>query len=176
MEAAATAPEAKGAYFDMWGLLRRRRGRIALGVFVGAALAVAACAVFGPWYESNARLLVDRKRLETAPLSGPQQGQPPEDYLSTHILIITSPKVVGRAIEKGNLAGLATLRGKAEPTQEILDSLLVTRDPPKPGVVPSNEILNLNFRGGSRDDCGKILDAIIASYQEFLEETYRSRS
>src|SRR5437667_6389965 len=128
MVAEATSPEQKLAYFDVVGLVRRRKGPIGLGLFAGMALAAAACVVLGPWYESNARLLVVRKRLETAPLSGPPQGQPPEDYLSTHILIITSPKVVGRALQTGHLAALATLRGKAEPTREILDSLLVTRD------------------------------------------------
>src|SRR5438128_10713995 len=176
MVAEATSPEQKLAYFDVVGLIRRRKGRIALGLFAGMALAAAACVVLGPWYESNARLLVVRKRLETTPLSGTPQGQSPEDYLSTHILIITSPKIVARAIDTGHLTELPWLRRKEEPTREILDSLLVSRDPPKPGVVPSNEVLNLNFRGRVRDDCGKVLDAIIASYQEFLTDTCRSNT
>jgi polysaccharide biosynthesis transport protein len=176
MEAAGTTSEEKWAYLDVGGLVRRRKGRIALGVFVGVALAVAACAVIGPWYESSARLLVSRKQLVTTPLSGTSPGQAPEDYLSTHILIITSPEIVGQAIEEGRLANLPCLRGKREPVREILDSLQVTRDPPKPGVVPSNEILNLSFRGRNRDDCAPVLKSIIDSYLEFLKETYRSQS
>lgn len=176
METEGTTPAEKWAYLDLLGLVRRRKGRIALGVFAGVALAAAACAVIGPWYEASARLLVIRKRLETAPLSGAPPGQPPEDYLSTHILIITSPKIVGRAIETGDLEKLACLRDKEEPERVILDSLLVTRDPPKPGVVPSNEILNLSFRGRSQDDCARVLESIIASYNQFLQEAYRNRS
>lgn len=176
METEVTAPAEKWAYLDLLGLVQRRKGRIALGVFAGVALAAAACAVIGPWYEASARLLVIRKRLDTTPLSGAPQGHLPEDYLSTHILIITSPKIVGRAIENGDLAKLAGLGDKEEPARAILDSLQVTRDPPKPGVVPSNEILNLSFRGRFRDDCGRVLESIITSYQEFLQEAYRNRS
>lgn len=176
METEVTTPAEKWAYLDLLGLVRRRKGRIAVGVLAGVALAAAACAAIGPWYEASARLLVIRKRLETAPLSGAPQNQPPEDYLSTHILIITSPKIVGRAIETGGLAKLTCLWDKEEPAREILDSLLVTRDPPKPGVVPSNEILNLSFRGRFRDDCARVLESIITSYQEFLQAAYRNRS
>jgi polysaccharide biosynthesis transport protein len=198
----ATAP-GKGeghAHLSLGRVLRRHRWRIALGVVVGLSLGVLFGALTGPWYESTAQLLVIKNRLDTAPISGPSPEQRPDDYLSTHMLLIASPRVVERAVKKEKLetlpcfsrdgvvdrskASLARLiLGPGRPvteqervTDEIIDSLLVTRDAQRPGVTPSNEVLILTFRGKVGEDCRKVLRAVIASYEAFLRETYRDVS
>jgi uncharacterized protein involved in exopolysaccharide biosynthesis len=186
-------------YQEVWQILCRRKGRLLAMVLLGLALAAAYCAVSGPWYDSSAQLLVIKKRLDTTPLSGPDHVRVQEDYLSTHMLLITSRRVIARAIEKGDLNNLeqfqdkggfrrelsdwvngsmlgAESEGRREEklTTDIIKHLMVTRDAQKPGVSPSNEVINLGFRGKVAADCPKVLDAIIASYQEFLKETYRN--
>jgi capsular exopolysaccharide synthesis family protein len=187
------------AYQAVGDLLRRRGWRIALGALAGLALAVLYCVLFGPWYESTAQVLVLRKRLETSPISGPDQGRPQEDYLSTHILLITSPRVVGQAVARGKLQQLKEFReedrlatqlqawlprgGGADESEggdekrvarQIIRSLTVSRDPPRPGINPSNEVLTLEFQGKVAEEGPAVLNAVIDSYQAFLKDTYRN--
>jgi uncharacterized protein involved in exopolysaccharide biosynthesis len=187
------------AYLEVWQIFWRRKGRILLALLLGLGLATAYCEVAGPRYDSTTQLLVIKKSLNTMPISGPDQARVPDDYLSTHMLLITSRQVVGRAIEKCNLQNLEQFQDKGglkrdvtdwasrtllgvEPdgqredrlTTAIIDSLVVTRDAQRPGINPSNEVINLSFRGHVPGDCPKVLNAIIGSYQEFLQETYRN--
>jgi capsular exopolysaccharide synthesis family protein len=186
------------AYHLFADVVRRRKWRILLCLVLGLAGAVVYCLLAGPWYESSAQVLVIKKRLETSPISEPGQGRPQEDYLATHMLLITSPRVVGKAIQKNRLQELEQLRnadvlhemlnplrsrllgqgsgdaGDDRPVKEIIRSLSVSRDSPKPGLSPSNEILNLSFNGRAAGDCPVILNAIIDSYQECLKDTYRN--
>jgi uncharacterized protein involved in exopolysaccharide biosynthesis len=187
------------AHQQLWQMLRRRRACILFMLLVGLSAAVAFCTLAGPWYDSSTQLLVIKKRFETAPISQADPARAQEDYLSTHMILIASRRVIVRAIEKENLqdleqfhnrrdlkqavmelAGplLASAEPETQPEQklatDIINALIVSRDAPKPGINPSNEILNLSIRGQVAADCPKVLNAIIASYQEFLQETYRN--
>jgi capsular exopolysaccharide synthesis family protein len=187
------------AYQALGNLLRRRGWWIACGALAGLVLAVLYCVLFGPWYESSAQVLVLRKRLETSPISGPDQGRPQEDYLSTHILLMTSPRVVGQAVARGKLQQLKEFRQEdrlatqlkaclarcgvgGEPegedqervARQIIRSLSVGRDPPRPGINPSNEVLTMEFEGKVAEEGPAVLNAVIDSYQAFLKETYRN--
>ena len=187
------------AYQEVWNILRRRKGRILLSILLMMAFATAYCALAGPWYDSTAQLLVIKKRLDTTPITGPDQVRAQDEYLSTHMLLITSRRVIGQAIEKGDLQSLEQFQSKGGLRQELADwatrsivgagpdlpreeklttdiinSLVVTRDAQKPGINPSNEVINLSIRGKVACDCPKILNAIVGSYQDFLQETYRN--
>ena len=194
-----SAEQGLPAYLEVWQIFVRRKGRIVLAVLLGLGLAALFCAVTGPRYDSATQLLVIKKRLDTMPITGPDQNRPPDDYLSTHMLLITSRRVIDRAIEKGNLRELDQFQEKGgwrheitdwashnllgveaevQPdeklTTDIINSLVVTRDAQRPGISPSNEVINLSFRGNMSGDGPKVLNAIIASYQDFLQETYRN--
>jgi succinoglycan biosynthesis transport protein ExoP len=195
------APHRQGiaAYQEVWEIVRRGKWRILLLVVLGLAAGAAYGALTGPWYDSSAQMLVIKKRLDTTPISGPDQARAQEEYLSTHILLMTSRRVINRAIEKGDFQHLQqfrtnnglkkrasdwvsqTLLGKTPDgpsetsiARDVVGGLVVGRDVAKPGINPSNEILNISFRGKVPEDCPRILDAIISSYQEFLGETYRN--
>jgi uncharacterized protein involved in exopolysaccharide biosynthesis len=114
------------------------------------------------------------------------------------MLLVTSRKVIARAIEKGELQNLEQFKTSefggglfdwgSEPvlapqfdterteklTTEIIESLVVMRDAARPGVSPSNEVLNLSYRGRDASAGPQVLNAVIASYQEFLRDTYRN--
>jgi len=182
---------------SLWRVIRRRRWKIAVGVVVGLSLGVLFGVLTGPWYESTAEILVVKKQLQTEPLSGPNRDVRQDDYLATHMLLITSPRVVERAVKTEKLETLRCfsqdgvldrakaalfrlLLGPGRPiseqervTQVIVDSLVVSRDAQKPGTPPSNEVMIVTFRGKDADDCKKVLNAVIASYKSFLQESYR---
>jgi capsular exopolysaccharide synthesis family protein len=186
-----------GPFQQVWRVCRRRKGRILVAVVLGLGLAALYAAKAGPWYDSTAQLLVVKKRHETSPISGPDQAHPPEDYLATHMLLITSDRVIRQAIQRGKLEDLEQARqedvgrqiaqwtaqhvlgrmppGPSESTlaKAITGALRVSRDAQRPGLSPSNEILILSYRGKAAADCPRVLDAVIASYQAFLMETYR---
>src|SRR5438132_5223818 len=181
-------------------VLRRKRW-LAAGVLLAIASAFVFHQLSGPWHKANAQLLVRKKSLVTSPISGPPSpGQPQDDYLATHMLIIRSPRVVGEAVAKGNMVSLAGLQqqgglataihslsssilaehGEGSPelrlTKSIVDGLKVSADNPKPGLGVSHEVINVTFQGRDAKVCAKVLDAIIASYQDFLRDTYKSGS
>ncbi len=188
------------AYLEAWRIVRCRKWRILVVVVLALSAGAAYALLDGPWYDATAQLLVIKKRLETTPISGPDQARAQEEYLSTHILLITSPRVILQAVRKGDLGSLDqfhsrggltknvahwishSLLGQPEagpPSEEkmaheIIRALVVGRDAQRPGISPSNEILNLSFRGRAAADCPRVLEAIIASYQDFLKETYRN--
>src|SRR5207245_11209788 len=87
--ALAESPETLG-YLNLWQIVRRRKWRVLLGVFTCLILGTAYLVLSGPQYESTAAVLVLKKRLETAPISGPNQDpRQLEDYLATHMQVIT---------------------------------------------------------------------------------------
>jgi uncharacterized protein involved in exopolysaccharide biosynthesis len=189
------------AFQDVWQAIVRRKWRILATIVLAVAVGCGYCLYAGPWYTSTAQLLVIKKRLETTPISGPDQPHVvQDDYLSTHMLIIASRRVIAQGIQKGDLQSLSQFQkkdglkkkftdwitssifgetpGSGGPedrmADEIVNSLVVSRDAQKPGHNPSNEIINLSYRGKTAADCPRVLNAIIESYQEFLSENYRN--
>jgi capsular exopolysaccharide synthesis family protein len=152
----------------------RRKALLALGLAVGLLLAGLIYARATPVYESSAQVLVVKKRPDNLPLPG-AEGRPPalEDYLATHQVLVRSPLIVGRAVEKGKLRGLPTFAGEPNPTAAIIDALKVNREV---NAASTTNILALSFRGPVGQDCPTVLNAVLDSYKEFLDVTYRNVS
>ncbi len=199
IESAATDSSETQA-FKFWEIVRRRKWRIALGVVVGLAAAIGFHQLTGPWYESTAQLLVIKKKppqvLELGPAGHILEAQ---DYLPTHLVVITSHPIVRPAVDKYRLQDLDSFQqqsllggiinsvsrlifpaqpAKGSPeeaaTKAISDSLVVSSASPKFGEPPSREVFYLSFRGKVSEDCRTILNAVAASYQDFWRNLYRN--
>jgi capsular exopolysaccharide synthesis family protein len=156
-----------------YGLLRsawRHKTLVILGVVVGLVLGVLYYSQQAPVYQSGAQVLVIKKSPAfSLPGSDPVGGY--DDFLATHQVLIRSPLVVARAVQKGNLKQLKSFRDlPGDPTGALISSLRVTRE------KDTNNILDLTYRSHVAEDCGTVLNALIASYQEFLEAKYRNVS
>ena len=176
----------QGSAFDVLGVVWRRKW-VALCVLV-------LCVALGylyflnatPIFRSETQLLLIKK---DAKLSGDssQRGSPYggyEDALSTQILLVTSPRVVGQAVEDNvDLLRLPCFQGiepgdsadlKAAVTGAIKDGLKATRAGDR--NHPDPNVMNLAFESPVPEDCATVLDAIIRSYDKQLGEYYKDFS
>jgi capsular exopolysaccharide synthesis family protein len=130
-----------------------------------------------PVYQSTTQVLVIKKRSDAAlPIAG---GDPRvayvDDYMATHLVLLRSPLIIERAVKKKDLAAMKTFESSGDPVGQIVASLTVMRDA-KESPSGANNIIHLSFRGPVPEECGKVLAAVVESYQEFLDITYRNVS
>jgi len=188
-EAQTPEPASADSLFDFVGILWRRKW-IALVMLV-------ACGALGALYffqaervyQSSAQILLIKK--EKFPVAGNDAGRGPgryseygyEDTLSTHMILITSPLIVGRAVESHKLASLTSFRPEnPDPaddpaprvTRQIIAGLKASRGGEK--SAPDPNVMNLSFEGTDPGDCQTVVNAVIDSYQKFLGETYQNFS
>lgn len=195
-ESGALRAEEGQNYSRLWFTIWSHKWRIVTGVALGFLAAIFYHVSTGPWYESTARLLVIKKQLETAPISVPvNSSRVQEEYLPTHLMVIASPQVVKQAVLKNDLRSLGSFQRKDNSAQEFFDSIIrslfgekpkgspedgltksiigsLVCEIPKPGITPSHEILDVSFRAKEPEDCQRVLNAVISSYQDFLKDTY----
>jgi capsular exopolysaccharide synthesis family protein len=155
----------------------QRKVLVILGVVTGLALAILYYAQATPIYQSNAQVLVVKKISNAA---GPVSGGDPrmtvmEDYLGTHLVLLKSPLIAERAVEKlkklDRFNKLPSLAAATDPVGAIVGSLGVNREKDVSSGGPNN-IINMSYRSTVPEDCGIILAAIIESYKDFLDEKY----
>jgi capsular exopolysaccharide synthesis family protein len=154
----------------------QRKGLIVLGALVGLAAGLLLYAQRAPVYQATAQVLVVKKeRPDVMPMSGADpRSSFYDDYVATHMMLIKSPLIVERAVQKRDLGALSSFAGRGNPAGAIVGGLETTRDT-KDKVVVTN-IFNLTYRGPEAEDCPVVVAAVIDSYQEFLELTYRGYS
>ena len=151
----------------------KRKAFIGLGVLVGLILGILFFTQARPVYQSKAQVLVVKKRPDNV-TGMDTRNLAIEDYVATHQTLLKSPLIVERAVKKKNLGALECFAGEEDVTETILLSLTVARTRAA-GPTASN-VLDLAFRGGKADECPIVLNAIIDSYKDFLDETYRNIS
>jgi capsular exopolysaccharide synthesis family protein len=160
---------------SVWNLLKiawLRKWLVALGLILGVIGGSLYYAEQPEVYASRAQLLVVKKNSDALPIASADARFDFDDYLTTHIALIKSPLIVGRAVKKRDLGSLPAFTGRGDPTPAIIGSLTVSRDT-SDSKEASSKILNLSFRSSSAESCRVVLEAVIESYRESLEESYR---
>jgi uncharacterized protein involved in exopolysaccharide biosynthesis len=176
LETEAVAAPAQ-AHFSLLNMVWRRKSLILLGLVVGVVWGALDYAQRPPVYKVDAQVLVVKKRPDILPaVSGDVSFSYYEDYLATHQILIRSLLIAGRAAKKPAIAELKSLRGTSDPASRIISSLTVNREVARDAAGMAPNILNLSFRGEARDECAQILNAVLDSYKDFLDETYRNVS
>jgi polysaccharide biosynthesis transport protein len=157
-------------------VLAQHRWLVVLGAVVGLVGGLLSYAQRQPIYQSNASVLVVKKRSDALQVAGgdPRMGFY-EDYVATHLILIKSPIVIGHAVKKKELGTLKSFERMGDPTGAIIGGLIAGRDSTKEGSAPNN-IINLTYKGTQPEDTGLVLAAVISSYRDFLDETYRGVS
>jgi capsular exopolysaccharide synthesis family protein len=157
---------------NLLSALWQRKALVLFGLAVGTLVGVLVYLQRPPVYQSSAQVHVIKKRSEVIP--GPDgMALAYEDFIPTHLVLIRSPMIVRKAIERGNLTGLSSFAGQADPTGTIRGSLTAAREGSEPAAA-STGIINLSYRGPVPEECPLILQAVIDGYEEYLKEVSRN--
>jgi capsular exopolysaccharide synthesis family protein len=159
---------------NLFQIAWNRKSLLLLGAVCGLALAGLYYAQKPPVYQSAARVLVIKKQPDL-PVTGADSRQGTatyDDYIAAQAAVIRSELIVGRAVEKAGLGRLQSFAGQGNPTAAIIGSLVASRDAKDGG----GNVLDLSYKGPVSDECGVILMAVIRSYEDFLDDTYRNVS
>ncbi len=169
---------------DLLGILRRRKGLIALGLFVGVAAAVLYYVLTPPTFRAEMEILVGQKSgdlIKGANSSSSVEGvDTEEDVLSTHIQLLTSRRILKAAIEKHDLDEIKSVVEAVEsddnetPLTYILDNLAVTKG--GDGVARDAHTLKATYDDPSPSDCALILRAIFDEYKNYLDDHFAGTS
>ncbi len=159
-------------YLDLVKILWRRRLLVALTLLGAWVLAAVLYFVVPPVYESTAKLLVIKKSHHSVTSVG-QGDSEFETNLSVHQSLINSPAIIQGAIDEEQLLALPSLQHEELPVELITDSLFVEREQPEGQQDNNSAILSLAYRSTSADDCPQVLEALIDSYQGFLNRIHR---
>jgi capsular exopolysaccharide synthesis family protein len=148
----------------------RRKALLALGIALGLIVGAFVFARTTPVYQSKAQVMVVKKRPDN--VTGiDTRNLAIEDYVASHQALLKSPLIAERAVHQRDLHSLECLAGQADPAEAVLRALNVSRT--KVNGVTTNNILELSFRGTRADECATVVNAVIDSFKDYLEETYR---
>jgi len=175
------AAESSGQFRELLhyysAVLQRGWRLIAIAIVACLTLAAIYLATTTRMYEAKTRLLVLQSGGRPINLASndTNAGQDrSDDYIPTHALILSSPLVINHAIETVGLKNLPTLeaakRKGFDPAEDVLERLRVER----PDRLA--KILTVTYRAWSREEAIRMVNAIIASYHRFVEESFETKS
>jgi capsular exopolysaccharide synthesis family protein len=175
---ATDTPPARGGAPTVVQVLWQRRGLVLFGLVFGATLGLLRYSQKPPVYRASAQVLVVKKQEANA-LAGPTSAAAfavMDDYVATHLIVIRSPAIISRAVNKRGLGGLRSFAG-GNPVAAIQGGLTATRDAIKEGgSAAGNNVVNLTFHAPDPADAEAVLTAVIESYKDFLDENYKNTS
>ncbi len=156
--------------YDFLGMLVRGWLIVAVCIATTMTAAVIYLARAKPVYQASARLLVLQHGGQPINVAGSTTShdslfQAVDGYsntLTTHIMIIKSPLIVGRSLAAAGLKNLST--------GSVIGGLTVKLP------EPAARVLELSYKAGSADEAVKVVDSVIKSYDRFLQENYQKNS
>lgn len=177
-----TFDEDRGGSSSLSGLVEtfwRHKSPIFFGMTLGVLAAVLYYLQATPIYQADAQVLVVQKRPDRIS-SINTQGLAADDYVSTHLTLMKSPLIIESAIERHGLNSLRTLTDLSQryrdktPRELISERLWANRD--RSGGINATNVVNLSFQSPYKEECPIILNAIVDTYEAFLDETFRNVS
>ena len=161
--------EAEEAGFDFGGFLWRRAW---LGFLFGTIGTTAAYYYYlrqPVVYKATSQVLVIKQQADM-PVNSVNGFDPSgqSDPLASDVRLILSEVTVGPAITDGRLKELPSLSGSPNLPATILAGLSATR-------TVEGQILDISFKGSDPSDCAKVVNAVVASYDKSLRESYADK-
>ena len=150
---------------DIIGLIRRGQKTVLFGLFCGLLLGTLVYILLGPTYEASTKLAVSLK----ASVSDENTGDRTFSDRASHLQRIKSDAIVKKAVEAADLDQLDSLRDATDPVEAIADKIDVKRSSGDDRAFTN--IFDLSYESPSKDDAAAVVEAIVAAYQSYLEES-----
>jgi capsular exopolysaccharide synthesis family protein len=145
--------------FDIWGPLQRRKYLIALFSIIGAIFGYFYYINCPKVYSSNALLMIT---TQAPPSVMGSEFRADKDSLDKHASLIGSELVLRNASDRGNFDNMRSFADSNYPVGSLKEMLRV--------VPISKETLSIVCNGPDPDELPSILNEIIASYRNEIEE------
>ena len=160
--------EGNGAGIDMQRVLWGRLWLLLLFTLAGAGAGYMQFTRTPPIYQSSARALLVQQQ-QTLPIEGFGDFGKKSDPVNTHIALMRTPVILKKAVEQLSEEDLAVFQNR-NPMHAIAGGLSVYRS------NASDDILELSYTSGNRQQCQVALNAVMAGYISFLAETQQLSS
>ncbi|MFO0940324.1 MAG: polysaccharide biosynthesis tyrosine autokinase [Pirellulales bacterium] len=161
--------------FDLMEILNRRKPLIVTSGFMGVLLAAAYMMFMPPTFESTSRLLLMQSEAASLASNNNSVGDSvSQDLLATHMTLIQSPLIVNQALTNSMLSDLPSLVDQAgdRPTMRyVVDNLYISRG--GKGNAKNSHTLSVAFRHTNPEDAEKVVNAVVAQYQQFVAEKFK---
>ena len=166
---------------DLFGILKRRKGFLILGLFLGVGAAVLYFFLTPPTYRAEMEILVGQRSgsmAKGASNSEVEGSQTEEDELSTHIQLFTSRRILNAAIKNAELKRLPSFREVVRDGGSVMnylqDNLSVIKG--GEGVARDAHTLKATYDDPSPKDCAIVLRAVFDEYAAYLSEHFEGTS
>ena len=162
-------PEAEEAGFDFWGVLRRRKWLVFLGLLAGLAIGGIYNSQCQKVYESRATVTIQPKEKMTYRVDNQNYYDDVGNFDFRHDQLIAEDNILSQCLIKYDLKGLPTLRDLS-PTDQISaiqEDLVVEQNRDEPTKYEL-EYTSLNPR-----DAQTVLATVVSTYEKHLNKKYR---
>jgi succinoglycan biosynthesis transport protein ExoP len=132
-----------------------------------------------PVYEASSQVLIIKQAGDTqtaVTLMNADLGY--EDNMTTHAQVVTSPLIIKSAVERSKLHLLPIFADDQIPMEYVAGIIGETLTAGRAGGrdQPDSQVLQVTYQCTSPSAATIIVNAIVQSYKDFLEQTYQSNS
>ena len=167
-------PETEEASFDFWGVLRRRKWLVFLGLLAGLAVGGIYNSQCAKVYESRATVTIQPKEQRTYQFDrgNNQWSDDKGSFDYRHDQLIAEDNILTKCLIKYDLQELPTLRDfpPTEQIKAIQDDLVVTQNREEASKY------ELEYKSLNPRDAQTVLATVVSTYEKHLDEKYRQVS
>ena len=153
---------------DIFDLVRRSFWLIVFFVILCTGLAILYYAKAPKTYQSTAKIFIDEKSAPSVN-SNDRESFTGDTTIEKYLQTLKSTLILQPAIDDGRFYDLQVFRN----TEDILYNLREGKSfSVKPADTKSNSgVIKLSFKGDTRDECQKVLDSIVESFDSHIQST-----
>ena len=156
---------------DVFELIKRKFWFIQFFVLVGIGMSLLYFAKAPKTYESTAKIFVDEK---SPPVMNASDGDSyvKETSIEQYLVTLKSTKILAPAIAAGQFNSLETFTECEDILYELREGKSLSV---KPADSKSNSgVIKLAFKGKDPEECQKILDEVVASFDRHIKSTTKN--
>ena len=160
-------PEEVG--FDFWGVLRRRKWLVFLGMLAGLVVGGIYNSQAQKIYESKATVTIQPREKIIFKMGSTDQYENSQSFDVRHDQLISEDNILSKCLIKYGLQDLETLRDLSATDQilEIQENLIVIQNRDEYSKY------ELEYRSVNPRDAQTVLATIVSTYEKHLDEKYR---